>query len=141
LDLIIPQQRNYVRAHPVVVWLCVGLVIVGSIGTIAPSLIGQSAASTVLPVWLRTAFYLVYTLGALGSLIGITRARARVEAAGMMLLATGFLVQFLSAAYLLHSSAIAGTFLLTLSIGCFQRSRFLGKYGYPPKVSSDPREH
>lgn len=134
MKLIAPEQRGYLHSHPLAFWLCVGLVIAGSVGVFAPHLIGQSAASLVLPEWLRTTFYADYTLGAALSLVGITRGKARLEAAGMMLLATGFLVQFLSAAYLLHSSVFAGLFLFTLSIGCFQRSRFLAANGYPPRM-------
>jgi hypothetical protein len=134
MAFIVPEQRRYIQAHPVVFWLCIGLVIVGSIGVVSPDLIGQSAASMVLPDWLKTSFYVVYTFGAFSALVGITRGRASMEAGGMMLLATGFLVQFLSAAYLLHSSALAGLFLLTLSIGCFRRGRFLAKHGYARRV-------
>lgn len=134
MTLIVSQQRAYIRSHPVAFWLCVGLVIAGAIGLVAPGLIGQSAASMVLPTWLRTVFYIDYTLGAALSLAGLTRGKAGLEAAGMAMLATGFLVQFLSVAYLLHSSVFGGLFLLTLAIGCFQRSRFLAKNGYPPRM-------
>lgn len=137
MSLISPQQRLYIRAHPVVFWLCVGLVIVGFIGVVAPSLLVMSVASQVLPGWLRTLFYVDYTIGAVCSVIAQLRGIARVEAAGMMLLCTGFLTQFLSAAYLLHSSAISGIFLLTLAIGCFQRAHFLARFGYPTRVLED----
>src|SRR4051794_2807089 len=125
MDLIVPQQREYIRTHPIAFWLCAGLLIAGTIGLIAPDLIGQSAASQVLPAWLRTSFYATYAIGAALSLGGLMRGKPALEAAGMAMLGTGFLVQFLSAAYLLRSSIFAGMFLLTLSIGCFQRSRFL----------------
>lgn len=134
MDLIVPQQRMYVRSHPVVFWLCIGIVIVGALGLVAPSLIGQSAASMALPPWLRTLFYADYTAGALLAVVGIARAKASLEASGMVLLSAGFLVQFLSLLYLLPSSAFAGSFLATLAIGCFLRGRFLAKHGYPPRT-------
>lgn len=134
MSLMGAQQRLYIRAHPVVFWLCIGLVIVGFIGVVAPGLVSMSAAAQVLPDWLRTAFYASYTIGAGMSVVAQVRGIARLEAAGMMLLATGFLTQFASAAYLLHTSAFSGLFLLALAIGAFQRSRFLTEYGYPVRV-------
>jgi hypothetical protein len=134
MHLIPHQQRLYIRAHPVVFWMCIGLSILGFVGVVAPELLVMSAASQVLPDWLRTAFYISYTIGATMSVVAQLRGIARLEAAGMMLLASGFLAQFASAAYLLHTSAVSGLFLLTLAIGAFQRSRFLTEYGYPVRV-------
>lgn len=136
-QLVHPQQRLYIRAHPVVFWLCVGLCVVGTLGVVAPGLVTMSAASQVLPGWLRTIFYTTYALGGAMSVAAQVRGVARLEAAGMMLLSAGFLAQFGSAAYLLHSSAASGIFLLTLSIGAFQRSRFLMAYGYPARIVRD----
>jgi hypothetical protein len=126
-----PAQNLYIRAHPVVFWLCVGLAVVGFVGAFLPFLLVASAVSQVLPEWLQRLFYGIYMLGAVFAVIAQLRAIPKLEAAGMSLLATGFLVQFLSVLYLLHAYFWQGLFLLTLAIGTEQRSIFLSQYGYP----------
>jgi hypothetical protein len=128
------QQRLYIRAHPVVFWLCIGLLIQGFIGLCLPFLLLQSAVSQALPNWLERVFYTVYMVGGGMSVAAQLRGTAKLEAAGMSLLGTAFVVQFSSVIYLLHGYFWQGLFLLFLSIGAYQRSRFLGLVGYPTRT-------
>lgn len=128
------QQQLYIRAHPVVFWLCAGLAVEGVFGAFAPQLLVASVASQALPDWLERIFFGVYMIGGISAVIAQLRGLPKLEAAGMSLLATAFLVQFLSIIYLLHTYFWQGLFLLTLSIGAQQRSAFLVRFGYPMRV-------
>src|SRR4051812_14711608 len=86
-------QNLYIRAHPVVFWLSVGLAIEGFIGAFLPHLLLLSAVNQALPNWLERVFYLVYMIGGAGSVVGQLRCKAWLESAGMTLVATGTLVQ------------------------------------------------
>ncbi len=135
-----PGQRLYIRAHPVVFWLLWGVLVVGVCGVVAPDVLVVSPATQVLPDWLASCFYAVYGLGAGMSLYGQIRCSAKSEAAGMSLLATSFTVQYMATVYFLHHYWVTGLFILSLAIGCMQRSRFLAQFGYPTRKVGPGRD-
>lgn len=125
------EQNLYIRAHAVVFWLCVGLVIEGFFGTFLPHLLLVSAVSQALPSWLERAFYATYMLGGGAAVVGQLRNIARLEAFGQALLAVALFVQFSAVVYLLHHYFVQGLFLLTWALGAQQRSTFVAQFGYP----------
>lgn len=135
-----PQQNLYIRAHPVVFWLCIGITIQGFIGLVLPQLLLVSAVSQVLPNFLERAFFAVYMVGGALAVAAQLRGIAKLEAAGMSLLGTGFLVQFFCVVYLLHGYFWQGLFLLTLAVGAWQRSSFLAEYGYPIRTVGNGKD-
>lgn len=135
------EQELYIRAHPVVFWLCIGLTIEGFLGLVFPHLFLASVVSQTLPPWMVRVFYGMYMLGGGLCVIAQLRARAKWEAGGMSLLSTVFLIQFLSIVVELHGYLWQGLFLLTLAIGCNQRSVFLTRFGYPVRTISHETLH
>jgi hypothetical protein len=123
------RRRAYVRAHPVALWLSVGFAVAGAIQALDSSLAGQSAAELALPHWLHVLYGLVYSVGGFLSAFGIARYRRNLEAAGMAMMASGLVVQFLSIIYVLPGSALAAIFLPTLAIGFALRVRYLINVG------------
>lgn len=134
MDLITPQQRRYIAAHPVVFWLCVGLFAAGTISLADPDTIDQTSTSLVLPDWLRITFTLGYTVGAGACVIGLMRGIARLESAGMMLLGTSFIVDYAAIVHVRPSAWLAGLFIGFLAVGCLSRGFYLSRNGYPPAV-------
>jgi hypothetical protein len=128
VTLIPHKQRAYIASHPVVFWFCLGMMLVGALSLIDPSLTDQSATAQLLPDWVRKVFNVTYMIGGGASAIGIARGMLKLEAAGMALLATGLLVNFIVYVWLVHASAVSGVFILTLAIGCAQRSWHLANY-------------
>lgn len=128
------DQRLYIRAHPVVFWLCIGLTIEGLLGVFFRNLFLASPVTLSLPDWMETGFYAIYMSGAAACVIGQLRKKAWLDSAGMSLLGTAFVVQFASIVYVLHQYFFQGLFLLTIAIGCFMRSSFLAEYGYPTRA-------
>jgi hypothetical protein len=145
MQLIERQQRLYIRAHPWVFWACLGFMFIAGIGLVAPSLLLTSPAASVLPGWLRAFFYAAYALGAGLSVLGQLRGLAKLEAAGMMLLATGFVVQMacgvylLSGLYPLPKVLVSNSTLGFFAVGSYLRARFLTEYGYPARITQDAR--
>jgi hypothetical protein len=115
-------QRAYIAEHPVVFWLSLGIALAGTIALIAPQLAEQSTASLLLPGWLLVVFNITYAVGGWGSFIGIGIGLRKLEAGGMALLASGLLTNFIVFVYVTQAGAPGAAFLLTLAIGCGQRS-------------------
>lgn len=134
MRLITERQRTYVRSHPVVFRLCMGLFVTGLLGVLVPDSMAQSAVSAVLPAGIRTLFYLDYCLAAALCVLGQARGKAPLEAMGMGMLAFGFAAQEVAATALL-GTPLPGIFLVFLAWGAFERGLFLRAYGYPPRMS------
>jgi hypothetical protein len=115
-------QMLYISEHPVVFWFSIGICFAGFTSLVAPQFTEQSSASLLLPDWLRATFNVTYAAGGFGSVFGIIRGWRKIEAAGMALLASGLLTNFIVFSWVVPSGLVSAAFLLTLAIGCAQRS-------------------
>lgn len=124
--VIVPlQHRAYLRNHPLAFWLSFGIALVGFVAFAFPNTITETAVSLALPDWLKHAFYIMFFVGGMVSTYGIVRGKGRLEAAGMILLGTTLLANFLVVVYIKFDAIGQSLFVLTLAIGCFQRGWLL----------------
>lgn len=118
-----PYRRQYVRSHPLAVWFSLGIALYGGITLIANPM---TAPSTTLPDWQLITFRVTWLVGGVLAWYGINRGRSKPEAAGMVLLATGLIVNFLAVMHLnVELGWPAGLFLVPLAIGCVRRALYI----------------
>jgi hypothetical protein len=117
--------RAYRREHPLAIWFCLSIAFIGIVTLLAPSQAGTSATSMALPPALLKAFNLGYFIGGALAAYGLIRAVRRAEAAGMAILSSVLLTQYVSIIYVLPSAWLTGTFVLSLAIGCGRRAWIL----------------
>ena len=119
MPLVAPHRREYVRAHPVVLWFSIGVALVGLLSLVAPSTTTGTAA--VLPDWTRVVFNACWLIAGTTSVAGILRGYPQAEAAGMVGLCSG-----LSAYCVLIVEAIGVNtsvlFVGALAVGCGVRA-------------------
>jgi hypothetical protein len=123
------QHRPYVAAHPLALWLSLGIAFVGAFNLLFPGL-SESSASLVYPGWLLIAFNVTWLTGGAASAYGLLRGKRRFEAAGMSLLSGGMATIYVSAAILIPYAWATSMFVLFLAIGCALRARALVRTGY-----------
>ncbi len=126
LGFISPQQRAYLRSHPLAFWFSLGIAVTVTVAIVDPSTVQETAITLVLPDWLETIFRWSYLVGGYMATIGLLFAKPRIEAAGMALLASGLLVQLATIMYLSPELGWpSAPFLLTLAIGTGSRAYYL----------------
>lgn len=129
--LVAVRQRPYLAAHPLAAWFYLGIVLAGVAIVVDPDLAAKSSPLVTLPRWTFYAWGITYTVGGIFALLGIVRAWPKIEAAGTALLASAFLVNYVTTVYLDHTAAFRGLFVLCLSIGTWQRSYYLANKAQP----------
>jgi hypothetical protein len=129
LKLIPVEHRPYVSAHPLALWLSLGIAFVGAFNLLFPGL-SESSASLVYPGWLLIAFNATWFIGGTASAFGLLRAHRRFEAAGMCLLSSGMATVYVSASYLIPYAWATSMFVLFLAVGCGFRARAIVRTGY-----------
>ena len=130
MNPIVPGQREYIRSHPVVFCLSIGIALVGLVYLLLPSWTPESAISILLPEWLKLVWAATWFLGGLASTYGIARGVPRIEGGGMALLASGLYSNFVATIYVRPSAAGAAVFVFLLAIGCTLRAHYLATRGY-----------
>ena len=117
------HQRPVLRAHPLAFWFSLGVVLSGVVAFVHPA--ANGAPGLALPDVLLAVFQASWTGGGALGVFGITRGKARYEAAGMTLLSASFIAYFLSIVYVLPASAWSGGFIVAIAIGCGRRAWML----------------
>lgn len=123
-------QFHYIMTHPLAFWFSLGIFFVGLITLLYPHLGDETALSIVLPDWLETLLRIGFVLGGGFSVVGIVSGKSKFEAAGMAILSSDMITNFLVVVDLRPNNAATAFFLITLAIGCAQRSVHLTKSGY-----------
>lgn len=122
-------KRIYRREHPIAIWLTLGIAVTGFVALLFPDTVNQTAISLALPHWLRQMFYLSYTVGGTVAAIGLLTVNHKFEAAGLTLLASALLAQYIAVVYtaldISPRSVWSSTFVLALAIGCGSRALLL----------------
>ncbi|HEY3435084.1 MAG TPA: hypothetical protein VGK41_05480 [Solirubrobacterales bacterium] len=124
------RQRAYLASHPLALLLSIGIAFNGYVNLIFPGL-SESSAAVVLPPLMLALFNLTWAVGGTLSTFGLVRGKAKVESAGMSLLASGLVTLFASILYLKPAAVLgSAAFLVTLAVGCFLRARHLSDHTY-----------
>lgn len=115
-------RRAYARAHPVTLWFAIGVALTGAVSLIAPSL--TTGTSAVLPEFLQVIFNAAWVLGGGAGALGIMRAKAAIEAAGMTLISAALLA-FTALILSVVGFVASAVFVGALAIGTGLRARIL----------------
>lgn len=130
MNLVPVTQRAYIASHPLALSFAIGVFATGLISILFPHFFEETSVSLALPDWLRMAFRGTWTIGGALSTFGILRGRRHLEASGMILLASGLAVNYLSIISIRPEAALSGIFIATLAVGCAFRARHLTNGGY-----------
>ncbi len=111
-------HRSYVRAHPVGLFVALGIALGGFFGLFLPDTVSESAASLTLPEFVLKLFYVVWLLGGTTAFVGILRGNLRLHVPGMALIAGGLLAYYGVIVTIRGSAAIQAAFIALLGVGC-----------------------
>lgn len=120
-----PGYRAYLRDHPIAFWLSFGIACFGFTALAFPDTILHTTVSKSTPHWLHTAYYVLYFIGGLTATIGVFFGKVKLEAAGMILVASGLCVDFLTIADMRPQTLPQESIRLALAIGTFRRAQWL----------------
>ena len=90
--LVPTWHRNYVRSHPIGLFVALGIGLGGFFGLFLPDLVRDSAASVTLPNGVLKLFYVVWLVGGTVAFVGLLRGILRLHVSGMALIAGGLQV-------------------------------------------------
>ncbi len=138
-------QEAYVRDHPVALWFSIGILLTGLAQVFIPGASETTATSLAFPDWLETVFSATWIIGGALGAVGMLRGRAKLEASGFALLATGLTLDLIALIYLAYAVTPAlplrvapVAFLVALAIGFWQRASHLAsRSGHPDGISED----
>jgi signal transduction histidine kinase len=123
-------QRPYVASHPLGVWLSAGIAFTGWINVLFPALTAEAASRLAFEPLVLFLFNLAWAFGGSVSLGGLLRGRAKVEGAGMAVLASALASYYFAILAVRPSAAVSGGFIAFLAVGCAFRAWHLATHGY-----------
>lgn len=121
-------RRVYRKDHPLALWFAASIAVVSVLALVVPATVQDSPQSLALSYALRQAFYVIWGVGGILSVVGLWRASFRLEAAGMALLGFSFLAYVVIIVALLGPARGSYVFLLGLAAGCLHRSYHLATW-------------
>jgi hypothetical protein len=122
-----PGHRAYLRDHSIAFWLVLGLFVYGALGLSFPSTVLYTPLADATPIWIQKLYYTFFLIGGISGSYGMFYGKTRFEAAGMVLIAIGFLISLITIADAAPSTFASESFRLVLVIGCVRRAQYLCK--------------
>lgn len=115
------KLSEHAKDHPLAIWLSASAMILGAALLISPTLGDKSASLSPWPTYLVAMWGAAFALGGLLSVVGLAKTKAKIEAAGMVLLSTAFAATAISAGFT-SPSLLSLVFLGALAGGTGHRA-------------------
>jgi drug/metabolite transporter (DMT)-like permease len=116
---VAPERWDYVRDHQIAIWLFIGIALEGILGLLIPDFRSGTSVTQSLPVWMAYAVYGTFAFGGGIVLQGLCQGNNKNEAAGLVLVGTAGIIQFIASIETFNVTTLTGatlTFFVTIGI-------------------------